>query len=72
MFLLCIIVINVGGINASFMMPRSAANALKPSCMCSIVVTVLPFAYQADSFVVCNIIIGQTLKYQQYGTHAKL
>ena len=48
------IYIHICGINANFMMPHSAANALNPSCMCSIV-TVLPFANQATSFVFCLV-----------------
>jgi hypothetical protein len=47
------IYIHVCGINASFMMPQSAASALNPSCMRSIVVTVLPFAHEAATFVIC-------------------
>ena len=33
--------------------PRFNTNALYPSCMCSTVVTVSPFAHEAASFVVC-------------------
>ena len=58
MFLSGILVIHVCDINAGFMMPHSAANALNPSWMCS-VVTVLPFAQQAANFVV---FIGPTVR----------
>ena len=51
MFLSGIFIIHVSGINAIFMMTQSAANALNPRCMCSIVVTALSFAHQAASFM---------------------
>ena len=59
MFLSGMFIIHVSGINGSFMMTHSAANALNPRCMCSIVVTVLPFAHQAASFVFC---LGPTVR----------
>jgi hypothetical protein len=59
MFLLGIFIIHVYFINASFMMPHSAANALNPNCMCSIVVTVLRLAHQAAVFVAC---LGPTVR----------
>ena len=46
---------HVCGINGRFMMPHSAANALNPRCMRSVVVTVLSFAHQAVSFVCCLV-----------------
>ena len=51
MFLSGMFIIHVSGINSSFMMTQCAANALNARCMCSNVVTVLPFAHQAASFV---------------------
>ena len=59
MFLLGIFIIHVCGINANFMMPQSAADALNASCTCSIVVTVLPFVHQAANFVFC---LGPTVR----------
>ena len=53
MFLLGIFIIHVCCSKASSMMLHSAASALNPSSMCSIVATVLPFAHEAASFVVC-------------------
>jgi hypothetical protein len=59
MFRLGIFIIHVCGINASFMMPHSAAKALNANCTCSIVVTVLPFAHEEANFVVC---LGPTVR----------
>ena len=59
MFLSGMFVLHVCGINGRFMMPHSAANALSPRSMRSVVVTVLPFAHQAVSFVVC---LGPTVR----------
>jgi hypothetical protein len=59
MFLSGMFVLHVCGINGRFMMPHSAANALNPRCMRSVVVTVLPFAHQAVRFVVC---LGPTVR----------